>query len=192
MGPVPRPLLPLVAVAAALMTTGCGADRLTAPDASRPYSTEGPAQREFPQQGISFQAPADWRFDTGEAPLVATTSSGTATIAIWRYPRSEPLPRDDVALDQADGALQQAAKTRDESFRVQQSRRVRVDGARGIQLLGTERVAGRERRVRSTHVYAKGAEYVVDTYAAPRDFDVVDRTIFQPLVRSFKIDPPRS
>jgi hypothetical protein len=188
---VPRPALSLAAVAALTAATGCGADRVTPPDISRPYSTAGPAQREFPQAGISFQAPADWRFDPGQQPLVASTSSGSATIAIWRYPRTEDLPRDDVELDQADGALQQAAKARDESFRVQQSRRVRVDGARGIQLLGTERVAEQERRVRSTHVYAKGAEYVIDTYAAPRDFDTVDRTIFQPLVRTFKIDPPR-
>jgi hypothetical protein len=189
---VPRTALSLAAVVALLSSSGCGADRVTPPDASRPFSTEGPAQRAFPQAGVRFQAPADWRFDAGEAPLVASTSSGTATIAIWRYPRTEPLPRDDIALDQADGALQQAARSRDESFRVQQSRRVRVDGAGGIQLVGTERVAGRERQVRSTHVYAKGAEYVVDTYAAPRDFAVVDRTIFRPLVRSFKIDPPRS
>jgi hypothetical protein len=181
-----------LATSAALLASGCGAERVDAPDPARPYSTEGPAQRAFPTAGVSFQAPADWRFDVGRAPLVASTSSGTATIAIWRYPRTEPLPRDDSALEQADGALRQAAKTRDQSFRVQRSRRVNVDGARGIQLVGTERVAGRERQVRSTHLYAQGAEYVVDTYSASRDFAVIDRTIFQPLIRSLKIDPPRS
>jgi hypothetical protein len=45
--------------------------------------------------------------------------------------------------------------------------------------------------VRSTHVFAKGAEFVVDAYAAPRDFALIDRTIFQPLVKSLKIDPPK-
>ena len=45
--------------------------------------------------------------------------------------------------------------------------------------------------MRSTHVYAKGAEFVVDAYAAPRDFATVDRSVFRPLVRSFKIDPPQ-
>ena len=190
MGAVSRPAL--TAALAATLVAGCGADRLATPDASRPYTIEGPALREFPAAGVSFQAPADWRFDLGTEPLVATTSSGTATVAIWRYPRTEPLPRDGVALDQADGALRQAVKTRDERFRVQRSRRVRVDGAGGIQLVGIGQVAGRERQVRSTHVYAKGAEYVIDTYAATRDFALMDRTVFRPLVRSFKIDPPRS
>jgi hypothetical protein len=46
--------------------------------------------------------------------------------------------------------------------------------------------------VRSTHVYAKQAEVVVDAYVAPRDFVNVDREVFRPLVRSLKIDPPRS
>ena len=187
---MPRPTL--TAALAATLAAGCGAERLETPDASRPFTVEGPALRSFPAAGVSFQAPADWRFDLGKEPLVATTSSGSATIAIWRYPRTETLPRDDIALDQADGALQEAAKTRDESFRVQQSRRVRVDGAGGIQLVGIEQVAGRERRVRSTHVYAKGAEYVIDTYASTRDFALIDRTVFRPLVRTFKIDPPRS
>jgi hypothetical protein len=45
--------------------------------------------------------------------------------------------------------------------------------------------------VRSTHVYAKGAEYVIDAYVAPRDFANVDRVVFRPLVRSVKIDPPQ-
>jgi hypothetical protein len=187
---VSRPAL--TAALAATLVAGCGADRVDVPDVSRPFTVEGPAVRAFPAAGVSFQAPADWRFDVGKDPLVATTSSGSATIAIWRYPRTEPLPRDDIALDQADGALQQAATARDKDLRVQQSRRVKVDGARGIQLVGTEQVAGRERQVRSTHVYAKGAEYVIDTYASPRDFTVIDRTVFQPLVRTFKIDPPRS
>jgi hypothetical protein len=187
---VPRPAL--TAALVALLAAGCGAERVDVPDVARPYTIEGPAVRAFPAAGVSFQAPADWRFDVGKEPLVATTSSGSATIAIWRYPRTEPLPRDDIALDQADGALQDAATTRDENLRVQQSRRVKVDGARGVQLVGIEQVAGRERQVRSTHVYAKGAEYVIDTYAATRDFALIDRTVFQPLVRTFKIDPPRS
>ena len=67
---------------------------------------------------------------------------------------------------------------------------MKVDGARAVELVGTEKVNGRTRRVRSTHVYAKGAEFVIDAYAAPRDFDVVDQSIFQPLIRSTKIDPP--
>ena len=44
--------------------------------------------------------------------------------------------------------------------------------------------------MRSTHVYAKCRELVVDAYAEPDDFERVDRAAFGPLVRSIKIDPP--
>lgn len=185
-----RPAALLCSVAAVLTTAGCGADRVTAPDASRPFSTGGTAPRAFPAAGVKFTAPADWQFDPGQAPLVASATSGSATIAIWRYERAEPLPRSDGALDDAGRALQGAAKTRDNTFSKQIARRVKVDGARAVELVGTEKVNGQVRRVRSTHVYAKGAEFVIDAYAAPRDFDVVDQSIFQPLIRSTKIDPP--
>ena len=180
-----------LASAAAVLTAGCGAARLEAPDPSRPFSTGGTAVREFPVEGLRFAAPADWSFDRGQPPLVASATSGSATIAIWRYPRTEPLPRTDAELDAAGRALQDAARTRDRTFEKQVARRIRVDGARAVELVGTERVNGRPRRVRSTHVYAKGAEFVIDAYAAPRDFDIVDQSIFQPLIRSTKIDPPR-
>jgi hypothetical protein len=58
-------------------------------------------------------------------------------------------------------------------------------------LVGDQRVAGQQRRVRSTHVFAQGAEVVVDQYAAPRDFAAVDAAVFEPTVRSLRIGPPR-
>jgi hypothetical protein len=188
----PAPALLTTTALAALLGAGCGADRVKTPDVSRPFSTGGLAQRAYPAAGVTFQAPADWPFDPGKAPLVASTSSGSATIAVWRYPRTEPLPRGEAALTAAEDALQQAAQARDETFRVQQVRRVRIDGARAIQLVGTERVGSTERQVRSTHVYAKGAEFVIDAYAAPRDFAPFDQAVFQPLLRTVKIDPPRA
>jgi hypothetical protein len=187
---VSRPGTTAVALAATVLA-GCGADRISPPDPSRPFSTGGTQAREFPEVGVTFTGPADWQFEPGRPPLVASASSGSATVAIWRYPRTEPLPRSAGALDDAGRSLQEAAKQRDPSFSKQIARRVKVDGARAVELVGTEKVNGRTRRVRSTHVYAKGAELVIDTYAAPRDFDVVDQSIFQPLIRSTKIDPPR-
>ena len=41
--------------------------------------------------------------------------------------------------------------------------------------------------MRSTHVYAKAAEVVVDTYAAPEHFEAIDETVFRPLVTTMKI-----
>jgi hypothetical protein len=180
----------LLVSAAAL--AGCGAERVPVPDPERPYASGGLVGREFPQAGVRFIAPESWTFDLGAAPLVASTSSGTVTIALWRYPRTEALPRDDAALEAAEQALQDAAERRDPSLRLDDARPVEVDGAPGIELTGTQRVRGRERRVRSTHVYAKGAEIVVDQSAAAQDFPPADRNVFRPLVDSMKIDPPQA
>lgn len=187
----PRPAHLLLALLPAVVTAGCGRDRLDPPDPTRPASALRENVRTYPAAGLRFEAPDDWTFEPGQAPLVTSTADGTVTIAVWRYPRTEPLPREDAALDEAQEALVAAARTRDPSFELDDARRLRVDGAPAIQLVGTERVAGRERRVRSTHVYAKAAEVVVDAYVAPRDFANVDREVFRPLVRSLKIDPPR-
>jgi hypothetical protein len=59
-----------------------------------------------------------------------------------------------------------------------------------VQIVGDQTVAGRPRRVRSTHVYTRGAELVVDQYAAPDVFGTVDRSVFVPLLRSLKIGKP--
>ena len=183
-------IAPLTVVAA--LAGGCGAERLETPDVSQPFATGGQVEKVFEQAGIRFEAPSDWRFDPGAAPLVASTSSGSVTIGVWRYPRAEPLPEDDAALAAAEEALADAARTREPSFELQRSRRIEVDGAEAIELIGTQKTDGRERRVRSTHVYAKGAEYVVDASASPRDFPAANRNVFRPLVDSMKIDPPRA
>ena len=186
---MPRVLLTAVALAAVL-TAGCGRDRLEPPDPSRPASALRDAERSYPEVGLRFMAPDDWTFEPGRAPLVTSTADGTATIAVWRYPRTETLPREKADLDAAQDALVDAARQRDPRFELDEARQTEVDGAPAIVVLGTQQVAEQERRVRSTHVYAKGAEVVVDAYAAPRDFAKVDRAVFRPLVRSLKIDPP--
>jgi hypothetical protein len=181
----------LLLTAAALLGGGCGAERVRPPDPSRPFTSRPPAPRAFPDAGVRFRAPADLPFRRGDAPLVTSATTGTATIAIWRYPRTEPLPRDAAALAEAQDLLEEAARRREGAFRLDRSRRVRLAGARGIELLGTEQVAGRPRRVRSTHLYARGGEVVVDAYAAPEDFATVDNALFDPLLSSLRLTEPR-
>ena len=190
MGAVRRPTLAMLLVV--LATAGCGRDRLAVPDPDRPFTAGRLTTVAYPAAGIRFRGPADWRFDAGEAPLVATTSSGNATIAIWRYPRTEPIPTGTgPALETARKNLLNAAKGRDASFKEVSSRRQRVDGEPAIEVVGSQTVAGNPRRVRSTHVFAHGAELVVDAYAAPDVFPVVDRTVFRPLLRSLKLEAPK-
>lgn len=180
------PLLVTLAV-----TAGCGAERVGAPEVERPFTRGGTTAATFPAAGVRLEAPANWVFTRSAAPLVATASSGSATVAVWRYPRSEPLPRDPADLETAREALLGAIRTRDPRFAEREARTTEVDGAPAVQVVGDGRVNGRDRRLRSTHVYAKEAEYVIDAYAAPRDFTLIDRVVFRPLLRSVKIDPPR-
>src|SRR5207249_1358151 len=81
-------------------------------------------------------------------------------------------------------ALLVAATARDRSLRVVTSRMVTVGGAKGVELVANERLSSHPREVRSTHLYAHGAELVVDAYAPPSQFARVDRTVFRPLLRS--------
>jgi hypothetical protein len=56
-----------------------------------------------------------------------------------------------------------------------------------VQLRGTETIVGRPRMVRSTHVYTKNSEVVVDAFAPEQDFRRVDAQVFRPLLKSLKI-----
>ena len=185
-----RPTAAACVAVLAASAAGCGRDRIEPPDTVRPAAPGASVPEAYPEAGLFFDRPGNWPFREGRPPLVASTSSGTATVALWRYLRSEPLPRTPEALVAAQDALEQAVQARDPSFSLEGNRRLKVDGAPAIELRGTETVAGRERRVRSTHVFAKGAEVVLDAYAPPEDFERVDREVFGPIVESLRIDPP--
>jgi hypothetical protein len=86
-----RRLTPIAILLA--LAAGCGEDRTDPPDVTTPVTPAGTAAASYPDQGVTFAAPGGWRVRPGQPPLVATVQSGTATIAIWRYPRSERLPR---------------------------------------------------------------------------------------------------
>ena len=182
-----RRCLPLIAC---LLLAGCGNQQGRPPDVSAPVRPAGATAVTFATQGIGFAAPGGWHVRAGTAPLVATVQSGTALIAIWRYPRAEPLPATRGQLAQARDLLLQAAKARDASFVAAKSAITRVRSHPAIQVRGTETVSGRPRTVRSTHVYAFGAEVVVDAYAPASVFGQVDREAFVPLVRSLKLRAP--
>jgi hypothetical protein len=44
--------------------------------------------------------------------------------------------------------------------------------------------------VRSTHIYAHGAEYVVDAYADADSFRAIDAQVFRPLLRTLRVSSP--
>lgn len=173
-----------------LLLAGCGNDRTPAPDVATPGPRLGVTPGRDDEAGIRFAVPAGWTLTPGAAPLVAAIAAGRATVSIFRYPRSEPLPRTRAELDAAAEALAGAARQRDPSFTEVERRRRRVDGRPAVVLRGTQTVAGQPRTVRSTHVYAFGGEVVVDAIAPARDFARVDAEVFRPLTRSLRVARP--
>jgi hypothetical protein len=183
-----RRAIPLGLLLAGL--AGCGDRRTPVPDVVTPGPPLGSDSVAYPKAGLRLLAPAGWSRSGGAAPLVATISTGRATIAIFRYARSESLPRTRDELQAALQALVGAAKARDSTFTATTQEVVRLHGRAGVQLQGTETIEGQPRTVRSTHLYAFGGEVVIDAYAPARDFARVDRQAFGPLLRSLRLDRP--
>lgn len=177
-------------LAATVALAGCGNEATPAPDVTTPGPRLGSNPVSFPEHGLTFDAPAGWSLNRGQPPLVATVATGQATIAIWRYPRSEELPDSPQELEAARESLLQAAKQRDPSFEVIKAANARVDGRPAVQVRAKETIEEQLRVVRSTHVYAEGGEIVIDAFAGPDDFRRVDADVFRPLLRSLNITTP--
>jgi hypothetical protein len=177
-------------VLAALLAAGCGESRAPLPDVTTPKPPGTAEQRSFPSSGVRFKAPQTWRVQSGSAPLVATLASGDAIVAVWRYPRTEILPATKSALSEARRRLIAQARKRDANLRLVGSDATRVDGRPAIVLVAQEVIDGQVRLVRSTHVFAHGAEIVVDAYAPPASFPAVNQSVFGPLVASLRLAKP--
>jgi hypothetical protein len=187
-----RPLSAALATSTALAATaaaigGCGEQRTRPPDVSTPAAWYGVQTVSLPAQGITFKAPMSWRINEGQAPLVAAVSSGRAIVAIWRYPRTEPLPTDAASMAQARDELIRATRGRDRHLRLIRARVTRFHGTHAVELAALEHIGNQLRRVRSLHVYAYGAEIVLDAYAPPSAFHAVDHAVFSPLSRTLRI-----
>jgi hypothetical protein len=170
---------------------GCGNQRSKPPDLVSPQRPTKFRRLNYAEAQVRVSAPDNWSQNPGPLPLVAVVISGRASVAIWRYPRAEPLPRTAVALKDARAALADAARTQDPKLRILSSRAVSIHGVPGIELLADETIAGQRRRVRSTHLFGRGAEYVLDAYAPSKVFKRVDRTVFAPLVASVRLGRTR-
>jgi hypothetical protein len=93
------------------------------------------------------------------------------------------------AFHRAKGELVRAARLRDHSLRVRTSQVVRFDGRRAPPIVGVGTVAGERRMVRSTHVLRERTEVLVEPLAPPAAFGGLERTVFDPLLRSLVIRP---
>ena len=172
----------LTVVAAAALAAGCGSD-----SPSQTTTTAALPGGSYPAQGISFTAPTGWTVDEGEGHLVATARAGQATVAVWRYPRDEKLPKSKAQLKAARDALLKVAHRHDVTFEEIKTAPTVIAGKPAVQIRAREHIAGQPRTVRSTHIYANGAEYVIDAYADADSFRQTDATVFRPLLRSLRV-----
>lgn len=184
-----RPVLALLVLAVAL--AGCGNERTRPPDVSHPKAPVGERDVTLSAAGVAYTAPGNWGDLPAQDTRVGGIQSSFATVAIWRYPRAEPLPSGRAQLRQARDRLVAQVRQRQPQIRVRSARIIRRAGAPAIELVARQPVAGIQRDVRSTHVFRGGAEIVVDAYAPPAAFPRVDRTVFRPLLRSLKLRTPR-
>ncbi|WCB94340.1 hypothetical protein DSM104299_03074 [Baekduia alba] len=178
--------LALTAAALVAALAGCGGS-----SNDDTATTSAQATGAFPKAGIAFTPPADWNVDAGSGHLVATAQAGQATVAVWRYPRTETLPKSRLQLQSARDALLEASTKRDATFEKIKTAATEIAGEPAVQIRAREHVAGQPRTVRSTHIYAHGAEYVIDAYADADSFRAVDAQVFRPLLRSVHVSAPQ-
>jgi hypothetical protein len=179
------PSLLLTAAAAAALFAGCGGD-----DATTPSPAATTASGSYPAQGVTFRPPPGWSVTAGKGNLVATVRAGTAMVAVWRFPREQRLPASKAELSAARDALLQASHANDATFREIKSAPATIAGHPAVQVRARQEVAGQVRVIRSSHIYADGAEYVVDASADPDRFRTIDAQVFRPMLRSLQVSRP--
>jgi hypothetical protein len=180
-----RATLALTAVVLAALVAGCGGDASgEAPAAQAPTGA-------FPAKGVSFKAPEGWAVGAGRGTLVATVQAGDATVAVWRFPRKQKLPRSKAELTAARDALLVASRKEDATFTEIKTAPTEIAGQPAVQIRARETISGQPRTVRSTHIYAHGAEYVIDAFTDADSFRATDATFFRPLLRSLTISKPQ-
>jgi hypothetical protein len=183
----------LLGLAAAALVAGCGSDKTEPPDPAAVPEAQGTEEVSYPDEGVTFEAPRGWRRQEGEAPLVAALQTGSATLALWRYPRPESqMPVTHELLDDAKEALVVQIRRRDPSFELELAKLLHVGPKRAVQVLGVGNINGNRRMIRSTHIYTERSEFVVDAYAPETVFPRVDRQVFEPVLDSLEITTPKT
>lgn len=179
-------------LAAAVLLAGCGSDPQSPPD----VGAAGPPGRlvalELPDQGVTVRVPSAWEREevAPGGPLLAKLTSGRSTIALWRYPRTEPLPRTKADLEATRDSLVAAVLAREPTFSVTSTRVLRGTKRRGVEIIGAGPNQGSERRTRSLHLLGEGGEVVLDQYAPSEQFATVDGDVFRTVAASLRITGP--
>jgi hypothetical protein len=172
-----------------VLLAGCGEERTQPIDTAHPDAPAGERTVTLDDAGLTFTAPANWQSLPPAPPLEGGISSKTGVVAIWRYPRTEPLPANRRQLARAERRLVERIQERSATFALRSSELTEYDDARAIVVTGRQTIAGNPYDVRSTHVFHDGAEIVLDAYAPPEDFERIDDGVFVPLLDSLTVGP---
>lgn len=132
--------------------------------------------------------PASWTITTGpaEGPELLRATSGQGAVVVWRYPRTEPLPRTRRDLRNARRNLREAILERDKDFKVSAAL-LRDEPELGVEIAGVGTLAGARRSIRSLHVYANASETVVDCIGPLGESAQFDTTICVPVLDSLSV-----
>jgi hypothetical protein len=172
-----------------LFVAGCGTKPLPPPD---PLAVREPgrlvAMRD-PGTGLRFRAPVNWVKRARQAPGMFRIASGGADVSGWGYFRpADKLPATRADLATARDALVRQARARSASFRLTGSKLTDVQGWPAIELLATQDLFGKSIETRSVHIF-RGGEYVIEALAPPRDFDLTNTKVLEPLLQSLRFQP---
>lgn len=186
------PLAALAALLCALTLTACGNSRQH-PGPIGAIGRGGPGSAFIgyvnPRSGISFGYPQDWAVTEGQRPLLARIGLGSALASIYLYRRTD-LAIDGAGIEAARGRLISSLRRRAPDFHLQSSKITQINGALAIEIRGAGKVGARRVRTLAVHVYKPNGEYVVDAYAAPRQFDHAERIAFAPLLDTLRVRNP--
>ncbi len=177
------------ALALACLLSACGTERASVPDPNASLRSSGPIRTiDFPRAGLSVRVPRSIALVRRRPPEVFRFSLASgAIVSVLAYRRKEPLPRSPEALREARRRLVAAVRKRDPTFRGARARIVRVAGAPGVEVVGTQSLSGGRLETRSVHLFEGKGEYVLELIAPRADFGPADRLIFSPMLRSLEL-----
>ena len=177
----------LAAVLSTCLLAACGTEKTVLPDPDAPPT--GPSREvRFPRAGMTVRLREPITVTRRSPPAVFRFSMPSgAVVSALAYTREEPVPSTPGELRQARRRLEDAVVARDPRFRTESARIIRMAGAPGVEVVGTQDLSGGRLKTRSVHLSKGSAEYVLELIAAKGSFATVDRSVFSPMLLTLEV-----
>jgi hypothetical protein len=182
-----RRLAACAAVALPLLAAGCGNERVESGSLFDARAGKVSQALSYSEAGLRVSVPREFDVKASTAPQLFRASLDASFISSFAYRRKEQIPKTREELAAARRRLVDAAKKRDNTFRLKSSRVTRAAGAPAIELLGDQTIFRGRLRIRSLHVYKGNGEYVIELVAPLPAFARLERSTFPAIRRSLKV-----